>query len=190
MLEKMEIDFVREFMRLLLERSFWKASLAKGYGHLSGCTKRATRRKALVRSSAGISSLHSGQYWGSLQVSDDLALSGVKDELDDFINLLLADGRNLPLPSHYLRKASLRFSPVTARGSCSSLLLIVNEGILNEASGLLKEILLSSDGLTDLLLLSLALGLSTLLLVLLAALVAPLLDPIKVSLRSELTPST
>jgi hypothetical protein len=79
---------------------------------------------------------------------------------------------------------------VTARGSCSSLLLIVNEGILNEASGLLKEILLSSDGLTDLLLLSLALGLSTLLLVLLAALVAPLLDPIKVSLRSELTPST
>jgi hypothetical protein len=115
----------------------------------------------------------------NLQVSDDLALSGVYDELDDFINLLLANGRNLPLPSHYLRKANLRFSPVTARGSRSSLLLILNESVLNEASGLVEQILLSADGFSDLLFLSFALGLPTILLVLFAACVAPFLDSIR-----------
>jgi len=111
-----------------------------------------------------------------LQVGDDLALGCVKDELDDFIDLLLADGRNLPLPSHYLRKADLRFSPVTARGSGPSLLLILDESVLDEASGLLEEILLSPNGLSDLLFLSLSLGLATILLVLLPARMAPLLD--------------
>ena len=145
---------------------------------MSGCTKRATRRKALILSPAGTCSLQRVKSLKVLQECNQLSFSSFYDELDYFIDLLLSDSWGLPLGSHNLRKLCLRFSPVTPRGLSPCFFVVIDESILNELSGLIEQHLLHPCDLPSLLFFSLSLCFDALFLLHMLALPAPFFGPI------------